>query len=603
MWWWDDFDHPDEEGYVRHQNIRALTRKLLPLLNMKKTVLVGAGVIILLGLAAEIAAPLILRHILDVDVPANDPDGVIRSSVLFAGLFIIAMICGYFGVVLMSHLGLTAVADLKNRLFAHLMALPMSFFDHHPPGRLMARVEADTERLRMLFSEVSVAMLRSGLLLIGSLSVMMLTNWNVALSALAIIAPLILITAVFLRWIRRIYRRVRALVARLLDFLTEYVQGVPVVQVFGSMDDVMHRLHIRNREKYQVEVKAAMWEYGFWGMFMAVEVIAVMVIVRTGWGQVLTGKMTAGTLVLFLEYARRLFFPIIMVAEQLSFVQRAMASGDRVLGMLEVEPARSEERGFRTHIPSTWNSIDFNNVSYTYLGSDVPAISDLAFSLPRGRSVALVGVSGGGKTTITNLLMRFYDPTSGSITIDGIDIREFDPRSWRRRIGLVLQEVHLFPATLGENIAALDDTVMREQMDTAMNLVQASHIVDRYERGYDTQIAEGGGNLSMGERQLISFARAVVRDPDILILDEATSAVDPETERLIQTSLEHMMKGRTALIVAHRLSTIMNADEILVIHAGKLVEQGTHAELYDKNGVYRDLFDLQFSIRKKEDVG
>jgi ATP-binding cassette subfamily B multidrug efflux pump len=603
VWWWDDDDHPEDEGYVRHQKISALARKLLPLLATRKLVFAAAMVIILVGLAAELAAPLVIRRILDVDVPSGDTNAVARSALIFAALFTGAMGCGYFGVVMMSRVGLEAVATLKQKMFDHVLSLPLAYFDRHPPGRLMARVESDAERLRMLFSDVSVAMLRSGLLLFGALGVMLVTNWHVAVGLVALVAPLVVATAFFLRWVRRIYRRLRGLVAKLLGFLTEYVQGVPVVQMFGSTDGVMRRLHARNTEKYRVEVRAVVVEYGFWGMFMAVEVAAVLVIVWRGWAQVLTGAMTAGTLVLFLEYTRRLFFPIIMFAEQLSFVQRAMASGDRVLAILETEPTKSEERGWRTEWPASWRTIAFEHVSYSYQTSDAPAISDVTFTLERGQTVALVGVSGGGKTTVTNLLMRFYDPDEGRITIDGIDTREFDPRVWRSRIGLVLQEVHLFPATLGENVAALDEGVTRQQMDRAMGLVQAAELVGRLDSGYDTGLSEGGGNLSMGERQLVSFARAVVRDPDILVLDEATSAVDPGTERTIQSSMDRMMEGRTALVVAHRLSTIMGADKILVFHQGRLVEEGSHGVLYEKGGVYRDLFDLQFLVEEEVSEG
>jgi ATP-binding cassette subfamily B protein len=603
MWWWDDDDHPDDEGYVRHQNVGTLARKLLPLLATRKLVLGGAVAIIITGLAAELAAPLVLRHILDVDVPQGVSSAVVRSALLFAALFTAAVVCGYVGVVLMSRVGLEAVAELKQRMFDHLLFLPLAYFDRHSPGRLMARVESDAERLRMLFSEVSVAMIRSGLLLFGAMAVMLITNWHVALWVVTLMFPLLVATAFFLRWVRQRYRQVRRLVAKLLSFLTEYVQGVPVVQVFGSSEDVMTRLRCRNLEKYRIEVRTVTIEYGFWGMFMAVEVAAVMVIVWSGWGQVFAGTMTAGTLVLFLEYARRLFFPIIMFAEQLSFVQRAMASGDRVLSILETLPERDEERGWRSELPGTWEKIRFENVSYSYQGTDVPAVHDATFTLHRGETVALVGVSGGGKTTVTNLLMRFYDPTLGRITLDGVDTREFDPRIWRSWIGLVLQEVHLFPATLSENIAALDEGVTHDQIDRAMELVQAAHLPERLERGYDTALSEGGGNLSMGERQLVSFARAVVKDPDILVLDEATSAVDPGTERMIQESLDRMMEGRTALIVAHRLSTIMGADKILTFHQGQLVEEGSHRELYDKGGIYKDLFDLQFAAEMGETNG
>jgi ATP-binding cassette subfamily B protein len=322
-----------------------------------------------------------------------------------------------------------------------------------------------------------------------------------------------------------------------------------------------------------------------------------MVIIWIGARSVFGVAMTVGTLVLFIEYTRRLFFPLVMFSEQLNFLQRAFASADRVFGILDTASRTADRPDAIRDIPREWDSIAFEDVTFEYDGG-AKALDGVSFDVPRGQKLALVGLSGGGKTTITSLLLRFYEPTRGRITIDGHDIRRYQQKEWRRRIGLVLQDIHLFPGSLEDNLRVLRDDIPREAMDRALRVVQAEAMVQRLPDGYATELSEGGSNLSMGERQLLCFARAIVDDPDILILDEATSSVDPATERRLQDSLDHLLEGRTSLIVAHRLSTIKTVDRILVMHEGRLVEEGSHDELYAADGIYRDLFDLQFAAQE-----
>jgi ATP-binding cassette, subfamily B, multidrug efflux pump len=297
--------------------------------------------------------------------------------------------------------------------------------------------------------------------------------------------------------------------------------------------------------------------------------------------------------VLFVEYTRRLFFPLLMFAEQIQFLQRAFASADRVFGILSTESTVADALGTVDHLPRDWKTLSFDRVTFDYAEGS-RALEEVSFTVRRGETVALAGPSGGGKTTVTSLLLRFYEPTSGAILLDGVDIRRFSLRAWREAIGLVLQDIHLFPGTIGDNLRVFADGIPDERLAGAVRSLGAEEILSRLPQGLSTDLAEGGQNLSMGERQLVSFARALVRDPQILVLDEATSSVDPGTERKLQESVERLRRGRTSLVVAHRLSTITAADRILVLQRGHLVEEGTHRELYEQDGIYRGLFDLQF---------
>ena len=578
---------------MRHLPARELLSRVLPMFRPHVRAL-GAGVALLLvAVAAELAGPLVLRALIDDDIAAGDRGGIVRSALLYAGLFLVATTANYLQVIVLTRMGLAIVTALKERVFRHLLGLSMDFFDANPPGVLLSRVESDTERLQALFSEVAVAVLRTVALLVGAVAVMLASSWQVTVGILLFAAPVAVCTVLWFRWMRGLYRAVRAMVARISGFVSEYVPGVPILQVFGYEDEAARRLRALNDEKVRLERRSSLCEYGFWGVLTAVEVVAVILLLHLGSGRLFDVTMTVGTLVLFVEYTRRIFWPLAMFSEQLGFIQRAFASADRVFAVLDTPSRTPDREGARETVPADWSEIAFDDVSFSYTGG-ARALEHVSFRIRRGEKVALVGLSGGGKTTITSLLLRFYEATEGRVALDGVDIRDYRQAAWRARVGLVQQDIHLFPGTVRDNLRALVDERDDDAILRAAATVGADEVVARLPKGLDEPLREGDSNLSMGERQLLSFARALVHDPDLLVLDEATSSVDPGTERRLQASMDRLLAGRTALVIAHRLATVVSADRILVVHAGRLVEEGTHAELHARGGIYRDLFDLQF---------
>lgn len=614
--WWDD-DGPLEEGYIRRLGAHEMLLRLSARLRTERGPLTLGVVLLLVSVAAELAGPLVLRRLIDDAIPAaqegSAAGSILSVALLYLLIFLVGSAATYLQVVVAARLGLRTISRLKRELFDHLLSLGMDYFDRNPSGRLMTRVESDTERLFNLFSEVSLSLLRTSLLLVGTFTVMLRTDVKITLAVLALALPFALGAVLFLRAMRRLYQKARRVFASLSTFVTEYVQAVPILQVYGRRAWALSRLAERNRARYRTEVRNEFLDYSFWEIVGTAEVLAVMLILYLGFGDRFGGTLTLGTAVLFVEYTRRLFAPLAQFTEQLGFIQKAFASADRVFGILDTESRVRNRPGARTEAPRNWRELRFEGVRFAYdatpssgnsgEGPEVPvrsgesplALDDVSFTVRRGERVALVGPSGGGKTTIVGLLLRFYEPTEGRITIDGVDIRDYTLSAWRDLLGLVLQDIHLFPGTIAENLAVFLEDTPREQLEAAVQALGAEDVLERLPAGLATELSEGGQNLSMGERQIVCFARALVRRPEILVLDEATSSVDPVTERRIQESLDRLMRGRTSLVVAHRLSTITSADRILVLERGRIVQEGRHADLLAAGGLYRALYDLQFA--------
>jgi len=589
MWW-----HLEEtEEAVRRQSVWELTRKVIPLFRPHARYLFAAFGLLILITASQLAGPLVLQHIIDVNIPASDITGVFIAAAVYLGIAGGGAAVGYVQAITLFKLGINVVTDLKARLFRHVLRLGLDFHEKLPPGKLISRVESDTETLKELFGDVAVNLLRNLMLFLGIIIVLCIKNFAIAVYVLLLVPLLFAATFFFLTYMKKWWREWRAQWAIVTGYVTEYVQGVDIIQQFNYQNTARKRMHDVNVGKYRVEVPAMFFEYSFWGAFLFVEIIATIIVIIIGVRGVFAGTVTVGVLVLFIEYIRQMFRPIMQLSEQLNFIQRSLVSVERVFGILETKPSIKD--GAAPPEELTFDrEISFEHVWFAY-DKEEWILRDVNFRIEKGKKLALVGLSGGGKSTMVNLLLRFYDPQKGRITVDGRDIRDFPVEAWRHLIGLVLQDVFLFPGSVADNLRVFDQSIPMERVREVSRVARADTIVEHLPGAYKGELSERGANLSVGERQLLSFARALAKDPPLLVLDEATSSVDPHTERLVQEALDRLLAGRTAVIVAHRLSTILNADRILLIHNGEVAESGKHQELLAADGLYAKLFRLQFA--------
>jgi len=581
-----------EEG-VRQQPVGVLIRKILPLFAPHKPLLFGAFALLIPVTAALLTPGLVLQHIFDKVIPAGDFQALYLLVLILIGVILIGTSLGYVQAIALFKLGLTIITDIKGRLYEHTLRLGLGFHEEHPPGKLLSRVESDTETLGALFGEISMNLLKNFIMFVGILVILCIRNFSIAVWILILVPLLFGAVFWFLTAMSKYWREMRTRTAILINYVAEYVQGVEVIQQFNYQPKARERMDEVNWGRFRVRIPAATLGAGFWAGFMFGEIIAIIIIIVVGYRGIVAGNMTVGTLVLFIEYVRLMYMPILRLSGELMFLQRSLVSVERVFGILETE--RTIKDGPRAPDSLAFNGdIRFENVWFAYEGEQW-VLEDVSFTIRKGEKIALVGTSGGGKSTIVSLLLRYYDPNRGKITVDGVDIREFPVKTWRKLVGLVLQDIFLFPGTVRENISVFQDSISDSKIRQATEIAHADTIIESLPGEYDGEISERGSNLSIGERQLLSFARALAYDPPVLVLDEATSSVDPFTERLVQQALDRLLKGRTAVIVAHRLSTIVNSDRILLVQDGRIMERGTHDELIARDGIYAKLARLQFA--------
>jgi ATP-binding cassette subfamily B protein len=590
----------------RHDGIssRQALKRLLPLLKPHwKWLLVCFG-LLAVSKGVYLAGPNLIRRAIDVDIGGRDYGGLVNTVLLYVLVQGIFLVTNYLFRLRMEIIGQKVMVLLRRRLFDHIMRMSVSFFDRNPAGRLMARVESDTEALRKMFTNTVVGMIGSLMLVVGMFLWMFIVSPRLSL-VVAIIIP---VTSVALYFYHRVttpkWLEIRKRMADVTASLTEFMQGMEIIQIFDQADEVQKRMDEANRRKYRPQLVAelivvVMFNFIF---FMETFIIALVLYFGTRWvgagAGAGAGGLTIGTLVMFITYVRMLFEPVHMVAEEVSVIQKAAAGAKRVFGLLD-----TEEKVPETAEPVTWPEFDseikFENVWFSYTGDDNYVLKDVSFTIPRGKRYALAGVTGGGKSTVINMLLRFYDPQKGRILVDGIDIRDISLRNLREKFGLVLQDIFLFPGDVASNVALSFGTTDPDRVAEVCRTVSADRFIETMPDRYETELSERGANLSRGERQLLSFARALHFDPEVLILDEATSSVDPETERLIQDGLATLMRDRTSIVIAHRLSTILNVDRILVMREGEIIEQGTHHELVAAGGYYSKLAQLQFAANNR----
>jgi ATP-binding cassette, subfamily B, multidrug efflux pump len=540
--------------------------------------------------ASRLAGPLILREVIDKAIPTRDLRMTIGYAVLYLCLIIVMGVLSYFQTILIVKLGLSVVTRIKGDLFSHMLTLPVAYFDQHQVGELMARVENDTEKLKQLFSETGIMLVSNVIYFVGTFLVFFSMDPRASI-ILFIPIPFFLGGFIFIfDKLRPLYEKGRRKYAEITAIATEFIQGVEVLKAFGRTAYAADKLEKASREKRDVEVKASLLEYSTMGFtnFLAGPIFIVLIIRLVAPG-IFAGAMTVGTLLVFIELGMRLFEPIFAIGENIRGIQQARVALNRVFGIMELAP---EEHGDGRN-PVFNKTIEFRNVDFSYK-LDEPVLRNVSFTVRKGETLALVGPSGSGKTTTVNLLCRFYPATGGEILVDGTSLQSLDLHAWRRMVGLVLQDIYLFPGTILENVRVYDDGIGEPAASAALGTVHAADFVSRLPLGINTELHERGANLSMGEKQLLSFARAVAFNAEIIIMDEATASVDVATERRIQESMAELFKGRTAIIVAHRLSSILKADKILFFKEGRIIAQGRHEELLENLPEYGELVRLQF---------
>ena len=601
---------PDGEAAERSYDA-ALMRRLLGFIRPYRVTALIALVLLLATAGLTLVGPLLTQRALDVAVPARDVGMLGRLAALFVAALALDFILDYAQAYLTSWMGQRVMGDLRQALFTHLQRLSVPYFDRHPVGRLMTRVTSDVETLNELFSSGVVTVFGDLFTIIAIVGMLLWTDWRLALVTLAVIPVMGLAASTFRRHVRESFREIRSRLARLNAFLQERLSGVRVIQLFSRERAEAAAFAQVNREHLDAHLKSITVYAIFFPVVEFLTSVALALILWYGGGRIVQGTLTVGVLAAFLQLTRRFFQPLQDLSEKYNLLQSAMASSERIFRLLDTEPAvRMRPEPVRLSAPVR-GEIAFEGVWFRYEDSsaqernDGPAdafaasspdapwvLRDVTFTARRGQTIALVGHTGAGKTTIISLLLRFYDPQRGRITIDGVDIRDLDTAELRGLIGFVQQDLFLFSGDLLHNLR-LDAPVPAERAVEAARQVGADKFIGRLPGGYGHVLGERGKSLSVGERQLLSFARALARDPRILILDEATSSVDAEAEAAIQQALGTLMAGRTSIVVAHRLSTILYADEILVLHHGAILERGTHPALLEQGGLYERLYQLQ----------
>jgi ATP-binding cassette, subfamily B, multidrug efflux pump len=524
--------------------------------------------------------------------------GIIWISVVFFGVLLFDFLAQYIQIRIMQHVGQQTMYDMRTEIFSHLQRLPMSYFDRNPVGRLMTRVTTDVDALNELFAAGVVTMINDFFLLAVMAGLLFWIDTKLALDAIAVLPCIFVVTAVFRKYVRDANRKIRTAIARINAFLQEYISGMAVVQLFNRERKARAEFAKRNKDN-MLAWRDAILAYALF--YPAVEFLSfttIALIYWSGGNRIFRSDLTLGVLIAFTMYAQRFFRPIQDLSEKFNILQSAMAASERIFKLLD-EPITIDSNRDAQRLVSPRGEIEFRNVWFSYKDVPEPAdedwvLRDVSFRISPGESFAIVGHTGAGKTTLISLLLRFYDIQRGQILLDGIDVRLLNLQELRKQFGIVLQDPFLFTGTIESNVRLGTASISRTEVENALREVGLGPYVESLPSGVNTEVSERGSTLSVGQRQLISFARALAHNPRFLILDEATSSVDTKTELQIREAVERLLSGRTALVIAHRLSTIQHADRILVFHKGRLREQGAHQELLAQRGIYFRLYQLQY---------
>jgi ATP-binding cassette, subfamily B, multidrug efflux pump len=547
---------------------------------------------LLLGSSLSVVQPYLTKIAIDRYIRAHSDAGLSRIAVLYVLSLILVFGLSFGETWLLNLMGQKIMRDLRMEIFRRLQSLDVLFFDKNPVGRLMTRVTTDVDALNELFTAGVISVFEDVFVLSGIILTLFLLNYKLALAIVAILPLLVLVTFLFKIKVRDSYRRVRTAIARINAFLQENITGAAVVQIFGQEKKQHRRFTLINKDHLDANLQSIFYYAIFYPLLEFISALAIGLILWYGGIQALAGTLTIGTLVAFIQYSDRFFRPISDLSEKYTILQAAMAASERIFKLLDAEPGILSPPNPRAQRVSE-GSIEFRNVHFAYNPGE-PVLHGISFKAAPGEKIAVVGATGAGKSTIISLLSRFYDVQQGAILIDGEDIRHYNLQGLRRSIGIVLQDVFLFSGSISENIRLGDKDISDEQLEKAAETVHAAPFIRNLDGRFAAEIGERGASLSVGQKQLLAFARALAYDPKILVLDEATSSIDTETELLIREALAKLMAGRTSIIIAHRLSTVQNADRIIVLHRGRIREMGAHQELLRLKGIYWRLYQLQY---------